>query len=200
MQVVRMPSNILILDGHPDPSADRFVHALAAAYREGAEGHEHRVETIRVADLEFPLLRSQADYEHDEPVASVRRCQHLLNWATHVVILYPLWLGSMPALLKALLEQTLRPGFAFSTLRLGRRPVKFMSGKSARIIVTMGMPAALYRWYYRAHSVRSLRRNILKFIGFRRVRSTLIGSPATMTRRERVKWLDDVRALGRAAS
>jgi putative NADPH-quinone reductase len=106
----------------------------------------------------------------------------------------------MPALLKALLEQTLRPGFAFSAQKLGRWPVKFMDGKSARIIVTLGMPAAFYRWFYRAHSVRSLRRNILKFMGFRRVRATLIGSVATMTRDRRVQWLADVRALGRAAS
>lgn len=195
-----MGSNILILDGHPDPSEERFVHALAAAYREGAERGEHSVQTIRVADLEFPLLRSQADYEHGDPVESVRRCQHLMDWATHVVILYPLWLGSMPALLKALLEQTLRPGFAFSTLQLGRWPVKFMSGKSARIVVTMGMPAAWYRWYYRAHSLRSLRRNIFKFIGFRRVRATIIGSAATLTHAKRAQWLDRMRALGRSAS
>jgi putative NADPH-quinone reductase len=194
-----MARNILILDGHPDPSGERFIHALAAAYREGAEKAEHTVHTVRLADLAFPLLRSQADYEHDEPVESVRRCQHLMNWATHVVILYPLWLGSMPALLKALLEQMLRPGFAFSTLKLGRWPVKFMSGKSARIVVTMGMPAAIYRWYYRAHSLRSLQRNILKFVGFRRVRATIIGSAATMTRAQRVRWLDSMRALGRSA-
>lgn len=195
-----MASNILIVDGHPDPADARFVHALADAYREGAQAGAHSVETIRVADLEFPLLRSQADYEHGEPVESVRRCQHLMSWATHVVILYPLWLGSMPALLKALLEQTFRPGFAFSTLKLGRGPVKFMSGKSARIVVTMGMPGAWYRWYYRAHSVRSLRRNILKFIGFRRVRSTLIGSAGSLTRDERGRWLDTMRNFGRSAS
>jgi putative NADPH-quinone reductase len=195
-----MARSILILDGHPDPADERFVHALAAAYREGAEQGEHRVETLRLADLTFPLLRSQADYERDETVESVRRCQHLLTWAEHVVILYPLWLGSMPAMLKALLEQTLRPGFAFSTQKLGRWPVKFMDGKSARIIVTMGMPAALYSLFYRAHSVRSLRRNILKFMGFRRVRSTLIGSVASMTHDQRVERLAGVRALGRAAS
>ena len=52
-----------------------------------------------------------------------------MTWADHVVILYPLWLGSMPALLKALLEQMLRPGFAYSTLKLGKWPVKFLRGQ-----------------------------------------------------------------------
>jgi hypothetical protein len=28
----------------------------------------------------------------------------------------------------------------------------------------MGMPAAVYRWFYRAHSLKSLERNILGFV------------------------------------
>jgi len=129
----------------------------------------------------------------------VRRCQDAMNWATHVVILYPLWLGSMPALLKGLLEQVLRPGFAFSTLKLGRWPVKFLNGKSARIVVTMGMPAPIYRWYFRAHSLRSLQRNILRFVGFRRIRATLIGGIDGLDRSRRMAWLDKLHALGQRA-
>jgi putative NADPH-quinone reductase len=80
------------------------------------------------------------------------------------VIVYPLWLGTMPALLKGFLEQAFRPGFAFDTKPKGlwnRR----LKGGSARIVVTMGMPAFFYRVYYRAHSLKSLKRNILEFCG-----------------------------------
>lgn len=195
-----MSQRILILDGHPDPSSDRFMHALANAYREGAEAGKHQVMVIRAAAVEFPLLRTQKDYEKEEPVEAIRRCQSAMDWATHVVILYPLWLGSMPALLKGLLEQMLRPGFAYSTKKLGRWPVKLQSGKSARIVVTMGMPGFVYRWYFRAHSLRSLQRNILHFIGFRRVRATVIGSIATMDGATRAKCLEGMHALGQAAS
>ena len=195
-----MTRNILILDGHPDPENARYVHALAAAYREGAEQGRHEVLAIRVADLTFPLLRSQADFDKGDPVEAVRRCQHAIEWATHIVILYPLWLGSMPAMLKALLEQMLRPGFAFSTRQVGHWPVKFMRGKSVRIVVTMGMPAAVYRWFFRAHSLRSLQRNILRTVGFAPVRATVIGSVASITAEKRARWLDAMRELGRAAA
>ncbi len=194
-----MSRNILIIDGHPDPGGERFVHALAAAYREGAKVGAHAVQMIRIAELQFPLLRTQTDYETGEPTAAVRQVQDAMKWATHVVILYPLWLGSMPALLKALLEQIFRPGFAFSTVKAGRWPVKLFSGKTARIVVTMGMPAFIYRWYYRAHSVRSLRRNILQFVGFRRVRATLIGGIGAAGDAARSRWLDELHALGREA-
>ncbi len=194
-----MTKRILIVDGHPDPAAERFVHALADAYREGAEANRHEVMVLRVADLEFPLLRSQEDYEKGDPPEAIRQCQGRVDWATHVVILYPLWLGSMPARLKGLLEQMLRPGFAFSARKLGRWPVKLQSGKSARIVVTMGMPGWVYRWYFRAHSVRSLERNILHFIGFRHVRATLIGNVANLSNNARLGYLRRMRELGRHA-
>jgi putative NADPH-quinone reductase len=194
-----MAEHILIIDGHPDPAPQRLIHALAEAYKEGAESSRHEVMVLRVADVEFPLLRTQAEYEHGDPSDFIRRCQSLVDWSTHVVILYPLWLGSMPAMLKGLLEQMLRPGFAFSARSLGRWPVKLQSGKSARIVVTMGMPAWLYRWYFRAHSVRSLRRNILHFIGFRNVRATLIGNVANMPVKARQGHLERMRQLGRRA-
>lgn len=195
-----MSKRILIIDGHPDPAGERLVHALAEAYREGAELGQHEVLSLRLADLQFPLLRTQADYEKGEPLQVIRHCQSLLDWATHVVIVYPLWLGSMPAMLKGLLEQTLRPGFAFSTRQQGRWPVKLQSGKSARIVVTMGMPGWVYRWYFRAHSLRSLQRNILRFVGFRRVRATLIGNVANLSSAQRQACLQRMRQLGQRAS
>lgn len=194
-----MGERILILDGHPDPAPERYVHALADAYRSGAESAGHEAQLVRIAELEVPLLRTQAEFNSGEPVEVVRGVQAKFDRATHVVILYPLWLGGMPAMLKALLEQMLRPGFAFSAKELGRWPVKLQGGKNAHIIVTMGMPAAIYRIWYGAHSLKSLERNILKFVGFRRVRATIIGSVESMKPEKRRNWLERVRALGRDA-
>lgn len=69
--------------------------------------------------------------------------------------------------------------------------------KIARIIVTMGMPAFFYRIYYRAHSVKSLQRNILEFCGVSPVRSSLVGTIDAQGSRE--LWLAKVQALGRKA-
>ncbi len=190
---------VLILDGHPDPEPKRFVHALASAYRDGAQAAGHEVLITRLADLEFPWLRTQSDYKKGEPVESVRRVQADFNWANHVVILYPLWLGDMPAMLKGLLEQMLRPGFAFSYQKSGRWPIKLHAGKSARVIVTTGMPALIYRLWYRAHSLRIVQRNILKFIGFQRIDASLIGSMESMNDDQRRAWLDKLRKPGRRA-
>jgi putative NADPH-quinone reductase len=191
-----MSSKILIIDGHPDSRADHYVHALAKSYLDGAKMGGHEVRSIIVSKIEFPLLRTSEDFRTGEAPASIRQCQELITWADHVVILFPLWLGSMPALLKGLLEQILRPGFAFAESERHGFPSKLLRGRSARIIVTMGMPALFYRWYFRAHSLKSLQRNILRFCGFRPIRSCVVGMVESMTTEQRGEWLARVYELG----
>ena len=188
---------IALINGHPDPAPGHFVHALAEAYRNAATEAGHEVRAIAVAQLEFPLLRN-ADEWRGEVSPAIRSAQEAIAWAEHVVILFPLWLGDMPALLKAFFEQALRPGFAIGEAAPRRLPKKLLAGRSAQVIVTMGMPAFFYRLYYRAHSLKSLKRNMLDFVGFSPVRSTVIGM-VEGSERGRTAWLDKVGALGRKA-
>jgi putative NADPH-quinone reductase len=198
-QVQELAKHILIVDGHPDAAPARFVHALAKAYLDGARSAKHEVRAITLAELDFPLLRSNDAFLTGVPPEPIQKCQDDLRWADHVVILFPLWLGSTPAMLKGFLEQLLRPGFAFGAAQRGRLPKKLLKGKSARIVVTMGMPALFYKWYFRSHSLKSLERNVLKFCGFSPIRASIIGMVATMDDRKRAQWLARIRSLGELA-
>jgi len=191
-----MSKRILIIDGHPDQRAGRYVHALSKAYYDGARLGGHEVRSIIVSEIDFPLLRTSDEYQGGTAPAAIRRCQDLIECAEHVVILFPLWLGSMPALLKGFLEQTLRPGFAFAEASGLGLPKRLLSGRSARIIVTMGMPALFYRWYFRAHSLKSLQRNILRFCGFRPVNACVVGMVESMSQAQRGEWLAKIQELG----
>lgn len=193
-----MGKRIAIIDGHPDPDEARFVHALAQAYAEGALQAGHEIRRIDVASLDVGFLRTAQDWEHEAPTPDIAAAQAAIGWAEHLLIVYPLWLGSMPALLKAFFEQAFRPGFAIAK---GRRTMwpGLLNGRSARIVVTMGMPAFLYRWYFLAHSLRSLERNILRFAGIGPIRETLIGT-VEASADKRARWLDRLRAFGRAGA
>jgi putative NADPH-quinone reductase len=190
-------ARIAIIQGHPDPAGGHFCNALVSAYSRGAADGGHETRTIDVARLEFSLLRSRNDWESPALPAAIRDAQAKIEWATHLLIAYPLWLGSMPALLKAFLEQTLRPGFAVSAAESAAIWDKLLSGRSARIVVTMGMPAFVYRWYFGAHSLKSLERNILRFVGIGPVTETLIGAVETCGDIRRRGWLAKLASLGR---
>jgi putative NADPH-quinone reductase len=189
---------ILIIQGHPDPDSGHLGHALAHSYRDGAIAAGHEVREIEVAQLDFPLLRTQQDFDEGEPPNIIKDAQADLAWADHILICYPLWLGTMPALLKGFLEQVLRPGFATSKVQKGSSWEKMLQGKSARIVVTMGMPALAYRWYFRAHSLKSLERNILGFCGIAPIRENLFGLVEAVSDKKRQSWLEKLKQLGQS--
>ncbi len=186
---------IAIIQGHPDAEKMHLCHALADAYGAGAEDAGYEVKWIRIAELSFPLIRSRRDFEHGERPACVREAQEIIQWSEHMLLVYPLWLGTMPALVKAFLEQVFRYDFAFEPLPNGLYKKK-LTGRSARVVITMGMPALAYRWYFRAHSLKSLERNILKFAGISPVRETLFGMVEKADEKKRARWIDKMRALG----
>jgi putative NADPH-quinone reductase len=190
---------IALIQGHPDPGAGHFGHALASAYEGSATEAGHQVKVITVARLEFPLLRNAREWESEPVPEAIAEAQRTIAWAEHLVIVFPLWMGDMPALLKAFFEQTLRPGFAIGKAAPGRLGKRLLKGRSARIVVTMGMPAFFYSVYYRAHSLKSLKRNILEFCGIAPVRTTLIGM-VEGDNEVRGDWLMRLSVLGAQAS
>ena len=58
----------------------------------------------------------------------------------------------------------------------------------------MGMPALIYRWYFRAHGVRGLEHSVLRFAGMKPVRETLWGMIDAVSDAKGRVWLDRMRA------
>lgn len=196
MEKDRMSRNIAIVQGHPDPAPERLCRALADAYARGAVRGGHEIRRIDVSSLDFPLLRSQAEFEGGKIPPAIAEAQETLRWADHFVFIYPIWLGDAPALLKGFIEQTFRPGFAFR-YRDGRIPKGLLKGKSARLIVTMGMPNLVYRFFFFAHGLRNLKRNVLGYSGVAPVRTTFVGQAKGMPRQTAEEWLAAAETLGR---
>lgn len=192
-----MARRIALIQGHPDTRPERLIRGLAAAYLQGAQAAGHETRIIDVAAMEFPLLRSKREFDDGAVPQAIGVAQDTIRWAEHLVILYPLWLGTMPALLHAFFEQAFRPGFAAEPGDKGKSWTKLLSGRSARIVVTMGMPALVYRWYYRAHALKGLERNILAFAGIGPIKETLFGLVDARSAVTHDKWIGAMRELGR---
>jgi putative NADPH-quinone reductase len=105
---------VLLIQGHPDTAAGHLCRALEHAYADGARDGGHELRRVDVAQLDFPLLRSEQEWEHGALPAGLQQAQADILWSEHIVLFFPLWLGDMPALLKGFLEQVERPGFAFA--------------------------------------------------------------------------------------
>lgn len=190
-------ARICIIQGHPDAERDHFGHALCQAYAEGALEAGHQVEIIDVARLDFAVLRDPAEFA-TAPPEPILKAQAQVAAADHLVVFFPLWLGTMPALLKAFFEQLARANFAIGPSDRGGWPRHNLKGRSARVVVTMGMPALAYRTLFGAHGVRSLESGVLGLAGVRPIRRSLVGT-VEASAAARGRWLARLRRLGAAA-
>jgi len=194
-----MSKTVCIINGHPDPAKGHFVAALADAYAHGAGEGEHTVSRIDIARLPIEFLRNAAEFARPPGEAIIAERAKIAA-ADHVVLIYPLWLGSMPAIGKAFLEQISRDGFmADSSGDAKQFPVRRMTGKSVRLIVTMGMPGLAYRLVFGAHSLQAVKQGIFRMVGFKPVRHTILGMVEAVGAKGRAKMIARVEALGRQA-
>ena len=171
---------IVIVVGHSRPNT--FCEALAESYAKGAQAAGHEVKLFVTCKMAFdPILHE--GFNDIQPLE------------TDLVLIFPLWLGTLPAILKGFLERVLQPDLVEPS-RQGKF-VRLLAGKSARVIITMGMPGFVYRWWYGAHALKMLKRNILRFMGVGPIRSTIYGNVEGAGPERRARWLRDVEAMGR---
>jgi len=102
---------ILIINGHPDKKS--FCFALAESYKKGADMSGSECKLVHLIDLEFnPILtfgyRVVSELEPD-----LQKNQQDILDADHLVIVYPNWWGTYPALLKGFIDRVFLPNFAF---------------------------------------------------------------------------------------
>ena len=194
-----MSRSIVVIQGHPNPDPARLCRALANAYVKGARDAGHTVSEIDIATLDFPILRTATEFAG--PVSeTLRSAFETIKAADHIVLVFPLWLGTLPALTKAFFEQVAHRNVAFEDSKDGGWPKGALSGRSARIVVTMGMPAFIYRFWFLAHGLRGFERNVLALIGIKPIRETLFGMVEGVSAETRESWIRQMGKLGTAAS
>ena len=78
---------VLIIDAHPDPDPNHFVHALAREYASAADAAHHEVLVLELATLDFPIIRKPCEWLEAEAPPVIVRVQNDIEWADHLVIL-----------------------------------------------------------------------------------------------------------------
>lgn len=185
---------ILVINGHPDKES--FNYALSEAYIKGAEKSNTEIKEIRIRELSFnPNLefgyRSRTELEPD-----LLKAQEKLKWADHIVWVYPVWWGSVPAIMKGFLDRVLLPGFAFKKRDGSIWWDKYFTEKTSRLICTMDQPPWYYRLINKSPSHSAMKKLTLNFIGVKSVKITSIG-PLRLSKDEfREKWLAKIEKLG----
>ena len=178
------------------PKRDSLCHALAEAYSSGARGQGHVVRQLRLGELQFdPILREGFGQQQTlEP--DLLEAQRQIHWAEHLVFVYPVWWGGVPALLKGFFDRTFLPGFAFKYRNRSQLWDKLLSGRTADLLVTLDTPPWYFRWIYGAPAHRQMVRTILGFCGIKTRRLTEFAPVRPSSEEQRQGGLRKAEGLG----
>lgn len=177
------------------PRRDSLCGALFDACAEGARQAGVDCRELILSEMHFDPDVHAVSPEQQPLEADLLRAQLDIQWAEHLVFVYPTWWGTFPALLKGFLDRVLTPGFAFHPLTHDRWD-KLLSGRTADLITTMDTPPLIYRFIYRAPGQHALARATLGYCGIRCARIEIFGPVIAAAAGRRRQWLDGARSIG----
>ncbi|MDR6224414.1 NAD(P)H-dependent oxidoreductase [Desmospora profundinema] len=190
-----MSKRILIIQGHPHP--DSLSSSLAQAYQRGAESTDRDVRLLELDKLTFDPNLAYG-YKKRMPLeADLETAQEWIHWSDHIVWTFPVWWGMPPALLKGFIDRVFLPGFAFKYHDKGVGWDRLLTGRTARVFITMDAPFWYYRWAYGKPAHRAFKRMIMEFCGIRPVRFTNLSSVKHASEERIRQWLKEAEQLGR---
>jgi len=178
---------VLIINGHPD--AGSFCNALAESYKKGSIAAGNEVVLLNIRELNFNINLAAGYREKSEMEKDLLEAQQNITWANHIVVIHPVWWGSVPALLKGFFDRVLLPGFAFKYRENSPMWDKLLKGRTGHVIYTSDTPIFFYKLVFLAPSVNMVKRRVLQFCGITPVSVTGIGPIRKSTPQFREDWL-----------
>ncbi len=185
---------ILILLGHPD-NGPTFSRSVADKYQEAALEEGHSVTRVNIGELNFdPILHK--GYKEIQPLEpDLLALQDTFREADHIVIIYPNWWNTMPAILKGLFDRMWLPGFAFNFDKETKKVIQRLKGKTARVIIASGTNSAFKTWWKYGDFTNEIESGILGFAGIK-VKTTVFGPCEHVDDACKEKWLEKVAKMG----
>ncbi len=178
---------ITVIYGHP--ALECFCSALKQAYCDAAELAGAEVTVIDIGRLNFdPNLHN--GYQTIQPLEpDLLEARNDIEQADHLMIIFPVWWGGLPAVLKGFIDRTFLPGWAFSYSPDALLPNHLLAGKSARVMVTMDNYPFIFRFLYGMPAIKQIKNMTLKFCGISPVKVNMMGSVKHAAPKKRRKWL-----------
>lgn len=198
----RARPRILVVLGHP--RSDSLCAGLAEAYAAGARAEGAEVTVLHLGETDFDLASREPSLLRwlgsDQVPAREPEVEQMIDDvrdADHLVLIFPQWWGTYPALLKGYIDRVFLSRFAFAYREGSARWDRRLSGRTARVLMTMDSPLLWDTVRYRRAAVNSLTHAVLGYCGVRTVGVTRFPRVRFSTDQKRAAWLARAEQMGR---
>ncbi|CAH0525781.1 NAD(P)H-dependent oxidoreductase [Vibrio hippocampi] len=183
---------VLVINANP--KRESFCRSLANSYALSA-ALEHEVKQLHISEMSFAI---SLDHGFDDTIAlepDLLRFQELILWAEHIVIVTPVWWGSLPAKFKGLVDRVFLPNFAFKYVKGKSFPEKLLSGRTSELMITLDTPPFWYKYFNGNVIYKHVKNTILDFSGIKNRSATYFGPIASSSAKTRAFWLNKASKL-----
>lgn len=187
-----MKKKILLILGHSLKNS--FCGALADEYERGAKKSGAFLRRTNIGDIKFDPILHHGYKKIQKLEPDLIKLQKDIKWSNHIVIIFPVWWGGMPALLKGLIDRAFLPGFAFHQKKDGSYQ-KLLKGKSAHLFIAMGEGFWIYR-ILGSLAEKVIKRYVLQFSGIKPIKTSIFSLVENVKKEKRKKWLKDTFEFG----
>ena len=154
----------LIVYAHPDTGG--HCSAICQVVHGFFSSHKLDYEFIDLYRIGFdPVLPAQEHYTrgHFKKSPQIESFQKKVKEADRLVFIYPVWWGTMPAIMKGFFDRVFTSHFAFRYVN--GIPRGLLKGKKALVLITSGANVFLSRAFQGGRPVKNIRNDILGFCG-----------------------------------
>lgn len=173
--------NILIIVANP--KIDSFSFAMANQYKKTSEAKSNTVDIIDLYRDQHQQAFFTYDNAHDITITEeMKYYQEKISAANEIVLVFPYWWGSMPAILKNFFDWNLSSGFAYSYI--DSKPVGLLDNKTVKVFTTTGAPHFLYMLTGANRRLKNMfKKQIVEFCGMELDEFNIFGSVDTSAKK-----------------
>ena len=191
----------LIVYNHPHEGS--FCSAIREAVENGLKtgGHEYKVIDIdkdgfdpvmRPKDLKTFVTAGKIGEDGLEDVDPlVLRYMKMLRWAEQIVMIFPIWWMTTPAMTKGFIDKVIFPGIVYK-MEGGKLISMLSSLKQVTIITTMNTPSEVYHDVFGNSLEGSLIKGTFNQIGIHDIRWISLNMVKQCGDEKRWVWLDEI--------
>ncbi len=191
----------LIIYNHPHEGS--FCSAVRDAVLSGLDvgGHEYKVidldkdrfdPVMREKDLSAFVQASrnpEKEIEGLDPLIEVY--VNKMRWAERIVMIFPIWWMTMPAMTKGFIDKVIFPGLVYK-MEGGKLVSQLSRLKQVVVITTMNTPAAIYESTFGNSIEGSLIKGTFNQIGIHDIRWISLNMVKQVGDEKRWLWLDEI--------
>ena len=191
----------LIVYNHPHEGS--FCSAIREAVENGLKtgGHEYKVidldkdgfdPVMRAKDLKAFVTAGKIGEDGLEEVDPlVLRYMKMMRWAEQIVMIFPIWWMTTPAMTKGFIDKVIFPGIVYK-MEGGNLVSMLSSLKQVTIITTMNTPSEVYHDVFGNSLEGSLIKGTFNQIGIHDIRWISLNMVKQCGDEKRWVWLDEI--------